>query len=277
MRLALCVLLLCSLAVGQELRSGVSSGPDFSRAARQQGAFYLNGVGHQYIQGTSYIVVAAAMPVLNGKYFGVKLHVLNRGAVSIDVLPESITVDDSVSAKQLEMFSAAEVVDRLRKQPAWMRVAGAAVGGAPPPMPGSDAGIPTMADLLRELTKDAGSGGMMGYGEAPYPTLTVRGTPKAVTHSSTSCDLGCELRDREIGDGTGLQQLLRTARPEQLEQSEFLANTIPPEGDAEGVLYFSMPKLTDRAPISHTGRKSYLVTVTVPVGSEKFQFVFPPE
>jgi len=62
-----------------------------------------------------------------------------------------------------------------------------------------------------------------------------------------------------------------------LEQCEFLANTIPPEGDAQGVLFFSMPKLTDHAPISHTGKKSYLVTVTVPVGDEKFQFVFPPE
>jgi len=62
-----------------------------------------------------------------------------------------------------------------------------------------------------------------------------------------------------------------------LEQSEFLANTIPPEGDVQGVLYFSMPKLTDRAPVSHTGKKSYLVTLTVPVGEEKFQFVFPPE
>jgi len=38
-----------------------------------------------------------------------------------------------------------------------------------------------------------------------------------------------------------------------------------------------MPKMTDRAPISHTGRKSYQVTVTIPVGEEKFQFVFPPE
>jgi len=89
-------------------------------------------------------------------------------------------------------------------------------------------------------------------------------------------NLGCELRNREIGDGSAPQPK-RSARPEQLEQSEFLANTIPPEGDVEGVLYFSMPKLTRRAPISHTGKRSYLVTVTVPVGEEKFQFVFRPE
>ena len=275
MRGWLCVLLLCSLAVAQE--SNPSSGPDFSRAARERGAFYLNGIGHQFLQGKSYTVVVAAVPALNGKYFGVKVHVFNRDRNSVNVLPESVTVDDSVSGKQLELFSAAEVADRMRHQPTWMRVAGAAVGGAPAAMPGNDAGVPTMADLLRELTKDAGGNGMMGYADAPYPALTVRGAPRAVAHSSAACDLGCDLRNREIGDGTGPQLLQRCARPEQLEQNEFLANTVPPEGDAEGVLYFAMPKLTDRAPISHTGRKSYLVTVTVPVGNEKFQFVFPPE
>ena len=277
MRRLLIALLLCSCAIAQDAKP--VEGPDFSRAARERGAFYLNGIGHQYIQGKNFTVVAAAIPTLNGKYFGVKLHVFNRGKQSVNMLPEAVTVEDSVGIKSLELFAAAEIADHMRRQPTWMRVAGAAVGGAPaPPMPGSDPGVPTMADLLRELTKDAGGNGMaMGYADTSYPALTVRGAPKATAHRSEACDLGCELRNREIGDGSGPQLVQRTARPEQIEQSEFLANTIPPDGDAEGVLYFSMPKLTDRAPVSHTGKKSYLVTITVPVGDEKFQFVFPPE
>jgi hypothetical protein len=275
MRGWLCVLLLCSLAVAQEHQSDV--GPNFSRVTRQRGTFYLNGIGHQYLQGKRYTVVAAAVPTLSGKYFGVKLHVFNRGTSSVDVLPESVTADDSVGARELERFTAAEVSDRMQHQPAWMRVAGAAVGGAPAPMPGKEAGVPTMTDLLRELTRDSTDNRMMSYTEPAYPTLTVRGTSGAKGHSSAMCDLGCELRNREIGDGTGPQLPLRSACPDQLEQSEFLANTIPPEGDVEGVLYFAMPKLTDRAPVSHNHRKSYLVTVTMAVGDEKFQFVFPPE
>src|SRR5215469_13446773 len=153
MRGCIFVLLLSSLAAGQQPTLGVPAGPDFSRAARQRGAFYLNGIGHQYIQGTNYTVVAAGIPILNGKYFGVKLHVFNRGRASVNLLPEAVTVDDSVSAKQLELFTAAEVVDRMRKQPTWMRVAGAAVGGAPATMPTNDSGVPTMADLLREMTR----------------------------------------------------------------------------------------------------------------------------
>jgi hypothetical protein len=277
MRGTLCAVLLCSFAVAQQPAS--TAGPDFGRGARERGSFYLNGIGHQFMQGVSYTVVAAAVPTLNGKVFAVKVRVFNRGAKSVNMLPESVTVEDSVGAKSLELLSAADLADHMRRQPTWMRVAGAAVGGTPPPAAamGNATGVPTMADLVRELSKDSGGSGMMGFAEAPYPTLTVRGAPRATGHASAVCDLGCELRNREIGDGSGPQLPQRGARPEQLEQSEFLANTIPPEGDVEGVLYFSMPKLTDRAPISHNGKKSYLVTVTVPVGDEKFQFAFPPE
>ena len=275
MRGWLCALLLCSLAMAQEPNS--RPGPDFSRAARERGSFYLNGLSYQYLQGPKYTVVASAVPTLNGRYFGVKLHVLNRGQSSVNMVPEAVTVEDSVGAKRLELISAADIADRMRRQPAWSRVAAAAVGGAPAAGPSGYAGVPTMADLLRELTKESEGNGFLSSPEPPYPTLAVRGAPRATAHDSATCDLGCALRNREIGDGTAPQLPSRDARPEQVEQSEFLANTIPPGGDAQGVLYFSMPKLTDRAPISHTGKKSYLVTVTVPVGEEKFQFAFPPE
>jgi hypothetical protein len=85
------------------------------------------------------------------------------------------------------------------------------------------------------------------------------------------------LRNREIADPNAAQLPKRLAQPELIEQGELLSNTVPPDGDIEGILYFAMPKLTDRAPVSHNGKKSYLVTVTVPIGDEKFQFVFPPE
>lgn len=124
MRVWFCVLLLCASAIGQESNSG----PDFSRGARERGSFYLNGIGHQYLQGKNYTVVAAAIPVLNSKYFGVKVHVFNRGTSSVNVLPESVTVEDSVSARRLELFSAADVADRLRRQPAWVHVAGMVAG-----------------------------------------------------------------------------------------------------------------------------------------------------
>ena len=275
MRRWLIALLLCSCAFAQQPKSDV--GPDFSRAARPRGWFYLNGTGHQFLQGTNYTVVAAAVPVLNGKYFGVKVRVINRGSASVNVLPEEITAEDSVSGKQLALFPATEVMDRLQRPSSMARLAGMVAGEPPMGAAGPHGGVPTMADLVHELMKEASAENPWNSIEASYPTLTTRGAAPATAHSSQACDLGCDLRNREIGDGNSPQLAKRAARPEQLEQSEFLANTVPPEGDAVGVLYFAMPKLSDRAPISHNGRKSYRVTVTVPVGEEKFQFVFPPE
>src|ERR1017187_3565467 len=129
MRGVLYVLLLCSFATGQDRVPG--PGPDFSRAARERGSFYLNGLGYQYMQGTKYTVVASAIPTLNGKYFGVKVHVFNRGKRSVNVVPESVTVDDSVGAKPLQLLSAADIADHMRRQPAWSRVAGIAAGKDP--------------------------------------------------------------------------------------------------------------------------------------------------
>src|SRR5271167_3534543 len=111
MRRLLIALLLCSCAIAQD--SKPVEGPDFSRGARPRGSFYLNGIGHQYLEGKNYTVVAAAVPVLNGKFFGVKLHVFNRAKTSVNVLPDSITAEDSVGAKSLALYSSAEVNDKL--------------------------------------------------------------------------------------------------------------------------------------------------------------------
>ena len=273
MRRLLIAVLLCACATAKTTKP--IEGPDFSRGSRPRGSFYLNGVGHQYLEGQNYTVVAAAVPVLNGKFFGVKVHVFNRAASSVNVLPESITAEDSVKAKQLELYSSAEVNDKLAAPSTMARLAGITLEVLPrwaAALP-----LPLWADLLHEILKEAADDSSSGYMASSYPTLTPRGPTRATAHESPVCDLGCELRNREIGDGTGPQLPKRPVKPEVIDQSEFLANTVPPGGDVVGILYFAMPKMTDRAPISHTGRKSYLVTVTIPVGEEKFQFVFPPE
>ena len=270
MRRCLLVLLLCTCAIAQTTKP--PEGPDFSRAARPRGGFYLNGVGHQYLQGANYTVIAAAIPVLDRKFFGVKVRVINRATSSVDVLPEAITAEDSVSGTQLALYSSAEVNEKLVKPAGMARLAGVVAGE----MPGPGSGVPTVTDLMREMMREAAAESPWGAADA-IPTLTPRGPTAVSAKASPVCDLGCELRNREIGDGSGPQLAKRVLKPEQIEKAEFLANTVPPDGDAVGVLYFAMPKMTDHAPISRTGRKSYQVTVTVPVGGEKFQFVFPPE
>lgn len=70
-----------------------------------------------------------------------------------------------------------------------------------------------------------------------------------------------------------LTQPQRQNSPEFGEQSAFLANTITPQSDVDGVLYFPMPKLTHGLPLAKNGNKAGIVRVTVPVGEEKFEFL----
>ena len=89
---------------------------------------------------------------------------------------------------------------------------------------------------------------------------------------SAECDTVCRLRNREAANPDVLAQLQRQNSPDYVEQSAFLANTITPQSDADGVLFFPMPKLTRGVPLAKNGKKAGMVRVTVPVGEEKFQF-----
>jgi hypothetical protein len=62
-----------------------------------------------------------------------------------------------------------------------------------------------------------------------------------------------------------------------VEQSAFLANTITPQSDTDGLLYFPMPKLVHDIPLATNGKKAGMVRVTVTVGEQKFQFILVVE
>ena len=62
-----------------------------------------------------------------------------------------------------------------------------------------------------------------------------------------------------------------------MERTSFLANTIPPQADQDGVFYYPMGKLA-RAPASaNKAAKSRMVRVRVPVGEVEFQFMLAVE
>jgi hypothetical protein len=92
-----------------------------------------------------------------------------------------------------------------------------------------------------------------------------------------ACDTVCGLRNREAANPDVLTQLQRQNSPDYIEQSAFLANTITPQSDVDGVLYFSMPKLTRGVALAKNGTKSGMIRLTVPVGEEKFEFLLVVE
>ncbi len=74
-----------------------------------------------------------------------------------------------------------------------------------------------------------------------------------------------------------LMQLQRQISPDYLERTSFLANTIPPRADLEGVFYYPMNKLARDPAALKKAAQTRRVRVTVPVGEENFQFVLVVE
>jgi hypothetical protein len=213
-------------------------------------------------------VVAAATPGLAGKYLGVKVHVFNRSKQSITVRPEDISVIDAVGNRRMQPIPASDVVNRKRGQPGWMRVAGVAMtGSAPEPL--ADMLNPQWSDLVRALQPEIQSSTRADAGSSVYSSQKLQ-------VDGPDCDTACQLRNREV-NSTLSSAWRQQDLAESIERTAFLANTIPPQSDIEGVLYFPMPRQASTDLTARRHSKSYAVTVTIPVAGERFQLDFPVE
>jgi hypothetical protein len=228
--------------------------------------FYINGIAYRYATASSYAVVAAATTGVGGKYLGVKVHVFNRSRQSITVRPEDIAVVDAIANRRLVPIPAIEIVNRKRGQPNWMKFAGNAVSGGNEPM--GDLVNPQWNELVRALQPEATSNARADSTTAVYSSQKVQ-------VDGPDCDTSCQLRNREVNStlSSGWQQNLA----ESIQQTAFLANTIPPQCDIEGVLYFPMPRQAATDPKARRRSKSYAITITVPVAGERFNLDFPVE
>jgi len=274
MRCFLCVLLLCGSMVAQ-------SEPSIAQAAHaDKGAFYVNGIVYQYIAGKDYTVVAAAHSVINHKFAAVKVRVYNLGQQSVTVKPEDVGVEDALVVQALTAVSGAELARRMRRPYNWARLAAGPDGsGAADAAPPSDTVNSQFLEMMRAMAARAHGGGapMLPGSHGVLYTDTPGALQSRAIPVPTECDTVCRLRNREAASPDVLAQLQRQNSPDYVEQSSFLANTITPQSDADGVLYFPMPKLTHGVPLAPNGKKAGMVRVTVPVGEEKFEFLLVVE
>jgi len=226
--------------------------------------FYINGIAYRYAAASSYAVVAAATSGIGGKYLGVKVHIFNRSRQSITVRPGDITVIDAIANRRLTPIPAIEIANRKRGQPGWMKFAGSAVAGSPEAM--GDLVNPQWNELVRALQPEVTSSARADSTTAVYSSQKVQ-------VDGPDCDTACQLRNREVNStlSSGWQQNLA----DSIQQTAFLANTIPPQCDIEGVLYFPMPRLASSYPNARWRSRSYAVTITLSVGTERFNLDFP--
>ncbi len=266
-------ILLTSLAWPQNNPVPLASAAQAEARAWNPGSsfFYINGIGYRYAARPYYAVVAAVTPGVAGKYLGIKVHVFNRSRESITVRPDDVAVVDAIANRRLKAIPAIVVANGKRGQPAWMKFAGSAVAGPPDPM--SDMINPQWSNLVRAMQPEV-------HSSASNPQADSGGgvySSQKVQVDGPDCDTACQLRNREVNSNLasafGWQQNLA----DSIQRTAFLANTIPPQCDIEGLLYFPMPRMASTDPHDPRHSKSYAITVTLRVGNERFYLDFPVE
>jgi hypothetical protein len=272
MRYILCAALFCSWL-------GAQDNPSLSPLSPHGDAiFYVNGIDYHFISATNYTVVVAAHSVANHKLLGVKVRILNNGQHSVTVRPEDVRVEDAIAGRDLAAISGTDLARKMRRPYNWSRYAVNAAAG-PAPEAGDD--LETVdrqhSDLMRAMLMAS------QMGNAPpvlsrRPITEVAAEPDSdIAPQATFSDEVSPLRMKEASGPDVLMQLQRQVSPDYVERTSFLANTIPPRADLEGVFYYPMGKLARDPAAAKKAAKSRMVRVTVPVSAVEFQFMLAVE
>jgi hypothetical protein len=262
----------CSLLLGSALLAQQEYQP-IPNLSNNKGTFYVDGISYQYTAGNDHTVVVAVHSVINHKFLAVKVRVYNAGQHSLTLKPEDITVEDSVAARTLVPVSATSLANKMRKPYNMARYSVYAGGGdgADGPLT-SDMVNPQFIEMMRAMAART-RGNSAVVGQNLLYTDTPGALDSAAPRRTAECDLVCRLRMRESQEMDALAQLQRPNSPDYVEQCSLRSNTIPPNSNAAGVLYFPLGKLVQESSAANHIRKRRIVRVTVPVEGESSQFV----
>lgn len=272
MRYVLCAALFCSWL-------GAQDNPSLSPLSPQGDAiFYVNGIDYHFISLMNYTVVVAAHSVANGKFLGVKVRILNNGRHSVTVRPENVRVEDAIAGRDVAAISGMELAKKMRRPYNWSRYAVNATAGQAPEAGGDSETVDRQQrDLMLAMLMAT------QMGDAPpvlsrRPITEVAAEPDSdIAPQATFSDEVSHLRMKEASRPDVLLQLQRQVSPDYVERTSFLANTIPPRADVEGVFYYPRGKLARAPAAAKKAAKSRMVRVSVPVGEVEFQFMLAVE
>lgn len=246
-------------------------------AEQNQGSFFVSGFEYKFIAGNDYVVVAAAHSVINHKYLGVKVRVVNLSNHVSTVKPEDISAADLLGGRPLEQVTGTELARRMSRPTNMARLAVSPMGGEPNQIVTSSMSDDSEAkwqEAVRQLhirLAEMAAAGVAHNSDVRFADMRA---PSAA--NLPPCDEICQLRNREAAGPDILKQLQQQNTPDYVRDQALLANTIPPDGEVEGMLYFPLPK-AGHDPGSSKSGKSRAVKVGVAVGDEHFEFVFKLE
>ena len=250
--------------------------------AATNGAFYVDGIVYEYAAGHDFTVVTAAHSVMNHKFVAVKVRVYNSGQQSVTVKPQDIVLQDAVAGRPVDSVKAEDLVKRVRRPYNWARyavnpVVGNGGGGAP-----DDETVMTteMVQMMRAMAAKANASGNRSvvtgrnllYTDTPGALHPGEGAPALNT-----CDEVCQLRSVETEGPDPLKHLEHETQPDDIQQSAFLANTIPPRSNASGLVFCPLGKLAEGHVEGMASKKGRMVHVTATVAGESFEFTLPVE
>jgi hypothetical protein len=267
MRPFVCVLLLAFPLFAQEVNR---------EPLENSGAFFVDGIVHQFIVGKQCTVVAAAHAAVNRKFLAVKVRFYNHGTRSVTVRPEDVVVADAIGGRALSPVSGDDLARKMRKSYNMARyavnnVAGAAVPDGPLTIEMLN---PQMLEMMRAMSARGAAPGVMGR------TALFTDTPGALDDGADAgapveCDRACHLRSQEVHGGEPLAQVQRENSPESVERAAFLANTIPPRGNVGGLLYYRLTGLAEQP--GKGARHQHRISVKVEAAGELFELELPVE
>ena len=265
-----CALLLGSALLAQQQLPAL---PDLSEA---KGMFHAEGIAYHYTVGKDYLVVAAAQTVINRKFLAVKVRFYNTGSNAVTVNPENILVEDAIAGHPLAAVSAASIAEKMRKTPgmAAYAVGGETAGGKED----NEVGGTVSSELILEMMRAMAPARRPNPGaKRQNPLFTDVAAGSMVPLCPFGCDLTWKLSMRESHGSDTLAKLQGTDSTDYVERCGLGANTIAPDANVSGVLYFPLGKLMRESMNANSLKKTRIVRMTIPLGGESFQFVLPVE
>ncbi len=219
------------------------------------GAVYIQGRRYWVSKNDKYLVLLSAEQT--GDYFILHVGVQNDSASLVSLDPSQIVVQDLLQPKPLHYFSPGEVASKARRRGSWAvffraLAAGMQAYGQSQPTTSYSTGNFNVHDQ---------------YGNWVYGSYS--GTTTTYKPPDTS-----QIQRQSAEDIAAIRQTTE-ARAASVEKSSAYAQTLAPRSYVLGYVYFSKAKAKNLKDLIGVNSKSFLVTVTLPLGENVFKFAFP--
>jgi hypothetical protein len=231
----------------------------------------ISGLGPIYSHGTGFWIAATDKTAIlaSGEdledVFAVAIGIQNTSDTIFTFDPSEMKAFDIIAGKYLTYIPASTLAKKIRRPNAWVRFGQGFARGA---------ALASQENYQQDSSKVAGD-----FNGQTYSGTEFRGTFDAtVTTEHSVCDAACVQARTNLLARFAEEDQRRAQRADAVEAFGLGKETLAPNAQVIGYVYFSKPK-RGHAPKPSGGQldNSLDVNVVVPVGSERYRLFFPTE